>query len=58
MKRGWHHIVAIVLIALGVVDLGWGDTNQAVLPSFIGDYLTQQVDVVLILAGGVILFFF
>lgn len=58
MKKGWHHIAAAVLIGLGVVDLGWGNTSNPVLPSFIGDYLSQQVDVVLIVAGGVILFFF
>ena len=48
-------IAGMVLIGVGGADLILGNT-QTPLP-IIGDYLTQQMDIVLIAAGVAILFF-
>lgn len=50
-------VAAIGLIAIGGIDLLFGNTNTQVLPSFIGDHLTQQIDAVLIGAGLLLLFY-
>lgn len=57
LKQSWVHIVAIILAAIGVVDLATGNTNKPILPSFIGNFLTQQIDIVLIAAAAFLLLF-
>lgn len=52
----YKKIVGVSLIALGGADLMLG-TTQTPLP-IIGDYLTQQLDMVLIAGGLVLLFYF
>jgi hypothetical protein len=49
-------IIAFALIGVGGLDLLFGSTSQPILPSFIANELTQQVDAVLIGAGLVLLF--
>ena len=51
----YKKIAGIALIGLGGADLLLGTTSTP-LP-IIGDYLTQQMDIVLIAAGAVILFY-
>lgn len=41
------------LVAIGLIDMFWGNTSQPVLPEFIGNLLNQQIDAVLIIGGGV-----
>ena len=48
----------IALIAVGALDLLFGNTNQPILPEAIANKLTQQTDAVLIVAGGLLLFVF
>ena len=48
-------IAAFAFIAVGGVDLLFGNTNQPILPEFIANHLTQQVDAVLIGLGIVLL---
>lgn len=50
-------MIGLGLIAVGGVDLLFGNTNQPVLPDFIANNLTQQTDAVLI-GAGILLFFF
>lgn len=38
-----------VVIAVAVADLGWGNTASPVLPGFVGNMLTQNTDIFLIL---------
>ena len=49
-------IIGVVLIGVGGADLMLGTTSTP-LP-IIGDYLTQQLDMVLIAAGAVLFFYF
>lgn len=51
-------IIGIALIAVGGLDLLFGNTNQPILPDFLANNLTQQVDAVLIGAGILLLFVF
>lgn len=48
---------AFALIAVGGVDLLFGNTNQPLLPDFIANKLTQQTDAFLIGTGILLLFF-
>lgn len=48
----WKKVAGVSLIALGGADLMLGNTTTP-LP-IVGDYLTQQLDMVLI-AGGLVL---
>ena len=50
-------MIGIGLIAVGGIDLLFGNTNQPVLPAFIANNLTQQTDAILIGAGIVLIFF-
>lgn len=50
-------IAGIALLAVGGLDLLFGNTNKPLLPSFIANYLNQQTDAVLIGAGILLLFF-
>lgn len=47
----------ILLVGIAGVDLLFGNTNQPVLPDFLGNVLTQQWDIVLIAAGVILLIF-
>ena len=51
----YKKIAGVVLIGVGGADLMLG-TTQTPLP-IIGDYLTQQLDMVLIAAGLVLIFY-
>jgi hypothetical protein len=51
-------IIAFGLIAIGGIDLLFGNTNQPMLPDFLANHLTQQVDGVLIGVGILLLFWF
>jgi hypothetical protein len=44
------------VIAVAVADLGWGNTASPVLPGFIGNMLTQNTDIFLILLAIVAIF--
>lgn len=57
LKQSWIHIVAIVLAGIGVLDLVTGDTDKPILPSFIGNFLNQQIDIVLIIIAAIMLLF-
>jgi hypothetical protein len=45
-----------LIIAVAVADLGWGNTSSPVLPGFIGNGLTQNTDLFLILIAVVAMF--
>ena len=49
-------IVGIGLLAVGGADLLFGNTNTPILPSAIANVLTQQIDLLLIGAGVLLLF--
>jgi hypothetical protein len=51
----YKKIAGVALIGIGGADLLLGTTSTP-LP-IIGDYLTQQMDLVLIAAGAVLLFY-
>jgi hypothetical protein len=42
-------VVGSLVIAVAVADLGWGNTTNPVLPAFLGNNLTQNLDLFLIL---------
>jgi len=48
LKQSPIHIIAILLIGVAGLDLATGNSNKPILPSFIGNYLTQQIDFVMI----------
>jgi len=52
----YKKIAGVAMIAVGGADLMLGNTSTP-LP-ILGDYLTQQLDMVLIAGGLVLLFFF
>ena len=52
----WGMWIAIALIGIAALDLLTGNTDKPILPSFLGNILTQQWDIVLIIVG-VLLFF-
>jgi hypothetical protein len=43
--------IALGLMALGGIDLATGNTDKQLLPDFIANLLTQQIDAVLIGIG-------
>jgi hypothetical protein len=49
--------LAIIAGAIGLLDLLFGNTNQPILPSFLGNVLTQNIDAVLIGAAVLVLVF-
>lgn len=51
-------IIAFGLIAVGGLDLLFGNTNHPILPDFLANNLTQQVDAALIGVGVLLLFVF
>lgn len=56
-KQSPVHIVAIILIAIAGLDLATGDTSKPILPAFIGDLLTQQIDLVILGIAAFMLLF-
>lgn len=42
-------VVGGVVVAIAVADLGWGNTPTPVLPQAIGNMLTQNTDIFLLL---------
>lgn len=44
------------MLAVGLADLLTGNTQHAILPSFIGDHLDQQEDLALGVAGSALLY--
>jgi len=52
----WKKVVGVGLVAIGGADLMLGNTSTP-LP-VIGEYLTQQLDMVLIAGGLVLLIYF
>lgn len=57
LKQSPVHIIAFILAGIAVVDLATGSTNEPILPSVIANYLTQQVDLVLLGIAAFLLFF-
>lgn len=55
MKKGPIIWIAVLIIGVATVDLLFGNTDKPILPSFIGNVLTQQWDIILI-AIGVLMF--
>lgn len=53
----WTSILGLLLIAVGGLDLLFGNTDHPFLPSFLTAKLTQQSDAVLLAAGAVLIFF-
>jgi len=51
------HWIAIALAGVSVADLATGNTNKPLLPAVLGNYLTQQIDIVLLVIAGVLFFF-
>lgn len=49
-------IIAFTLIGVGSADLLFGNTNTKILPDALTNVLTQQLDLVLIGVGGILLF--
>jgi hypothetical protein len=49
-------VAGSVTIAIAVADLGWGNTTNPVLPAFIGNALTQNTDLFLILLAVTAIF--
>lgn len=45
-------VVGGLVILVGVADLMLGNTNQAILPDAVGNLLSQNVDIFLILASA------
>lgn len=56
MRTGPLLWIAILIIGIAGVDLLFGNTCKPILPSFIGNVLTQQWDILLIIAGVLIIF--
>ena len=46
--------LAILLLAVGGLDLLFGNTNTTILPSWLGNKLNQQWDLLLLATGGLI----
>jgi len=57
LKQSWVHIIAILFAGIAAADLATGNSNKPILPSFIANYLTQQVDIVLIAISAFLLLF-
>jgi hypothetical protein len=51
------HWVAIALAGVSVADLATGNTDKPLLPAVLGNYLTQQIDIVLLVIAGFLFFF-
>jgi hypothetical protein len=49
-------IVGGAVIAVAVADLAWGNTSTPVLPTAVGDLLTQNTDIFLILLAVTAIF--
>lgn len=56
LKGSWTLWIALALILVATLDLLTGDTDKPVLPAFIGNFLTQQWDIVLLIVAVVLLF--
>lgn len=52
------HIIALVFILVGALDLLLGNTNHPLLPAFIGNELTQQRDIGLIGIGTLLILWY
>ena len=55
-----HTIVVLAsgaVIVVALLDLLFGNTNQAILPSFLGNLLTQNIDALLIAAAVLAIIF-
>jgi hypothetical protein len=50
-------LIGLSILSIGALDLALGDTDKQVLPSFIGNVLTQQIDIVLIGIGILLMFY-
>lgn len=50
-------VLIYLVIAIAGLDLIFGNTNTVLLPSFLANVLTQNIDVVLIAAGVITLVF-
>ena len=57
MKFKGVHIVGMVILAIGTIELIWGATGNSPLPTFVTNSLTQPLDLVLIGVGGVMIFY-
>jgi len=57
MKSPFVKVIAFLVIAVAGLDLLFGNTNQPLLPSFLGNVLTQNIDVVLIGIAVLLLIF-
>jgi len=51
------HWIALILAGVSAADLTTGNSSKPLLPAVIGNYLTQQVDFVLLAIAGVLFFF-
>lgn len=50
-------VIAFLVIGVAGLDLLFGNTDKPLLPAFLGNVLTQQIDLVLIVAAVVGLIF-
>jgi hypothetical protein len=50
-------VIAFLFIGVAGLDLLFGNTDKPLLPAFLGNLLTQQIDLVLIAASIVALVF-
>ncbi len=57
MKSPIFKVIAFLLIGVAGLDLLFGNTDKPLLPAFLGNVLTQQIDLVLIAAAIAGLFF-
>ncbi len=49
-------VTGAVVIAVAAADLGWGNTPNPVLPAFLGNVLTQNLDLFMILLAVAAIF--
>lgn len=49
-------VAGVALIGVGGLDMAFGNTNTPLLPAPLANVLTQQIDVILIIAGVILLF--
>ena len=57
LKQSPVHLIAILLAAVAAADLATGQSNQPILPSAIGNLLTQQIDFLLLIVAAALLLF-
>lgn len=57
MKIFLKIILPAVLVLVAGLDLVFGESKNPILPAALGNYLTQELDVVLLIVAALLFFF-